>query len=135
MVVFVETEPFYVLVKIFFMKSWSFLIKNGLFGGQIYFWNILNWFQLNLSKMMQLNWLQSQAEEIFSKKKSPKITNTRNGCLGGVLFLTRVHDGAGGDAYVCFHTCGAPNWKFRNFKQYLWFSIRVQFEIFGFSWF
>ena len=92
MVVFVETEPYYVLVKnvFFFMKSWSFLIKNGLFGGQIYFWNILNWFQLNLSKMMQLNWLQSQAEEIFSKKKSPKITNTRNGCLGGGgLVITR----------------------------------------------
>ena len=70
------------------------------------------------------NWLKSQAEEIFSKKKSQKITNTRNGCLGGgALFITRVHDGgAGGDAYVCFHTCGAPKLKLSQyFKQYLWF--------------
>ena len=34
-----------------------------------------------------------------------------------------MHDGgAGGDAYVCFHTCGAPKLKLSQyFKQYLWF--------------
>jgi len=70
----IEIDPFHICIFL------QFLIENAHFHDIKYFWNILNWFQLNLPKMMQLNWLESQAEEIFSKKKSPKITNTRNGC-------------------------------------------------------
>ena len=55
----------------------------------------------------------------------------------GVLFITRVHDGgAGGDAYVCFHTCGELQIEtFAISSNIYGFSIRVQFEIFSFSWF
>lgn len=79
-----EKKEFSIEIEPFFISNFlKFLIENAHLYDTKYFWNILNWFQLNLSKMMQLNWLESQAEEIFSKKKSPKITNTRNGCWWG----------------------------------------------------
>ena len=48
----------------------------------------------------------------------------------GVLFITRVHDGgAGGDAYVCFHTCGELQIEtFAISSNIYGFSIRVQFD-------
>jgi len=48
--------------------------------------------------------------------------------FGGVLFITRVHDG---DAYVCFHTCGELQIEtFAISSNIYGFSIRVQFQIF-----